>query len=106
MVFLLRAILPRRHPQNLLETVAEIARAVETDTVTDPGNRQIGAKKYLGFISSFDDHSGGNRNLIKVTSPVLENERSYRGLTFLLCVKFISNSPYSGNIGGIISCGI
>ena len=38
--------------------------------------------RYLEFISSFDDHSDGNRNLIKVTSPVMENERSYRGLNF------------------------
>ncbi len=36
--------------------------------------------RYLEFISSFDDHSDGNRNLTKVTSPVIENERSYRGL--------------------------
>lgn len=38
--------------------------------------------RYLEFISSFDDHSGGNRNLTKVTSPVVENERFYRGLNF------------------------
>ena len=38
--------------------------------------------RYLEFISSFDDHSGGNRSLTKVTSPIVENERSYRGLNF------------------------
>ena len=38
--------------------------------------------RYLEFISSFDDHSSGNGNLTKVTSPVVENERSYRGLNF------------------------
>ena len=38
--------------------------------------------RYLEFISSFDDHSNGNGNLTKVTSPVRENERSYRGLNF------------------------
>jgi len=38
--------------------------------------------RYLEFISSFDDHSNGNRNLTKVTSPVIENKRSYRGLNF------------------------
>ena len=38
--------------------------------------------RYLEFISSFDDHSGGTRSLTKVTSPIVENERSYRGLNF------------------------
>ncbi len=38
--------------------------------------------RYLEFISSFDDHSNGNKNLTKITSPVVENERSYRGLNF------------------------
>ncbi len=38
--------------------------------------------RYLEFISSFNDHSNGNKNLTKVTSPVVENERSYRGLNF------------------------
>ncbi len=28
--------------------------------------------RYLEFISSFDDHSSGNQNLTKVTSPVVE----------------------------------
>ncbi len=37
---------------------------------------------YLEFISSFDDHSNGNRKLTKVSSPIVENERSYRGLNF------------------------
>lgn len=34
--------------------------------------------RYLEFVSSFDDHS----NLTKVTSPVMESERSYRGINF------------------------
>ena len=38
--------------------------------------------RYLEFISSFDDHSKGHENLTKVTSRVVENERSYRGLNF------------------------
>ncbi len=38
--------------------------------------------RYLEFISSFDDHSDGNKNLTKVASPVVENKRSYRGLNF------------------------
>ena len=38
--------------------------------------------RYLEFISSFDDHSKGNGNLTKATSPIMENERSYRGLNF------------------------
>lgn len=38
--------------------------------------------RYLEFVSSFDDHSGGEKKLTEVTSPVVENERSYRGLNF------------------------
>ena len=38
--------------------------------------------RYLEFISSFDDHSGGIRSLTGVTSPIKENERSYRGINF------------------------
>ena len=55
--------------------------------------------RYLEFISSFDDHSGGNKNLTKVTSPVVENERSYRGLNFfaehdLKVLEVISRGEY------------
>ena len=35
--------------------------------------------RYLEFISSFDDHSGGNGKLEEVTKPVKENGRSYKG---------------------------
>ena len=38
--------------------------------------------RYLEFISSFDDHSGGNGKLEEVTHPVKENGRSYKGLNF------------------------
>ena len=38
--------------------------------------------RYLEFISSFDDHSNGKGNLTKVSSPVTEKERSYRGINF------------------------
>lgn len=38
--------------------------------------------RYLEFISSFDDHSDGDRHLSEVTEPVIENERSYKGLNF------------------------
>ena len=38
--------------------------------------------RYLEFISSFDDHSGGSGKLEEVTQPVKENGRSYRGLNF------------------------
>lgn len=37
---------------------------------------------YQEFISSFDDHNNRNRNLTKVTSPVVENKCSYRRLNF------------------------
>lgn len=38
--------------------------------------------RYLEFIASFGDHSGGNKNLTKVTDSVVEKGRSYRGLNF------------------------
>lgn len=38
--------------------------------------------RYLEFVSAFDDHSGGNRNLSKVAAPVKEKGRSYRGINF------------------------
>ena len=38
--------------------------------------------RYLEFISSFDDHSGGAGKLEKVSQPVKENGRSYKGLNF------------------------
>ncbi len=55
--------------------------------------------RYLEFISSFEDHSKGNGNLTKVTSPIMENERSYRGLNFfaerdLRVLEAISRGEY------------
>jgi DNA-binding MarR family transcriptional regulator len=55
--------------------------------------------RYLEFVSSFDDNSDGKRKLIEVTSPVKENERSYRGLNFfekrdLLILETISRGEY------------
>lgn len=55
--------------------------------------------RYLEFISSFDDHSNGNRNLTQVTSPVVEKERSYRGFNFfaecdLRVLEVISRGEY------------
>lgn len=38
--------------------------------------------RYLEFISTFDDHSDGERKLNKATKPVIENERSFRGFNF------------------------
>ena len=38
--------------------------------------------RYLEFISSFDDHSGGSGKLEEVTQAVKENVRSYKGLNF------------------------
>lgn len=38
--------------------------------------------RYLEYISSFDDHSGGQKKLTEVCKPVVDNERSYRGLNF------------------------
>lgn len=40
--------------------------------------------RYLEFISTFDDHSNGIENLTKVTSPVIEKKRSYRGINFFV----------------------
>ncbi len=55
--------------------------------------------RYLEFISAFDDHSNGNKNLTKITSPVVENEHSYRGLDFfaeqnLKVLETISRGEY------------
>ena len=38
--------------------------------------------RYLEFISTFDDHSDGQRNLTNATLPIIENDRSYRGFNF------------------------
>jgi hypothetical protein len=38
--------------------------------------------RYLEFISTFDDHSDGERKLTVVTKPTEENDRSYRGFNF------------------------
>jgi hypothetical protein len=39
-------------------------------------------KRYLEFVSSFDDPSDGLKKLDKVTQPVKENNRNYRGFNF------------------------
>jgi DNA-binding MarR family transcriptional regulator len=38
--------------------------------------------RYLEFISTFDDHSDGERKLTDTTKPTEENGRSYRGFNF------------------------
>jgi hypothetical protein len=38
--------------------------------------------RYLEFISTFDDHSDGDKNLSEIAKPVIENGRSYRGFNF------------------------
>ena len=38
--------------------------------------------RYLEFISTFDDHSDGEKNLSDTTMPAQENGRSYRGFNF------------------------
>ncbi len=55
--------------------------------------------RYLEFISSFDDNSKGNGNLTKLTSSVVENERSYQGVNFfaerdLRVLEAISHGEY------------
>lgn len=54
---------------------------------------------YQKFISSFDDHSNGNGNLTKGTSPVIEKELSYCGINFfanndLKVLEVISRGEY------------
>jgi hypothetical protein len=39
-------------------------------------------KRYLEFVSSFDDPTDGLKKLDRVTEPVLENNRNYRGFNF------------------------
>jgi hypothetical protein len=43
---------------------------------------QAANPRYLEFISTLDDPSAGIDRLQKVTEPVRENDRSYRGLNF------------------------
>ena len=38
--------------------------------------------RYLEFISTFDDHSDGQRNLTNATMPIVDKDRSYRGFNF------------------------
>lgn len=39
-------------------------------------------RRYLEFISAFDDPSSGQRNLTRVSQPVQENNRKYGGFNF------------------------
>ena len=39
-------------------------------------------KRYIEYISGFEEHSIGREKLNKVTEKVVENNRSYRGLNF------------------------
>ena len=38
--------------------------------------------RYLEFISTFDDHSNGDRHLTEVTRSISDNNRSFRGINF------------------------
>ena len=40
-------------------------------------------RRYLEFLSSLDDSSSGIKNLLKISEPVREHGRSYRGFNFL-----------------------
>ena len=40
-------------------------------------------RRYLEFISAFDDHSSGQINLNRVSQPVQKSNRKYYGLQFL-----------------------
>ncbi len=56
------------------------------------------ADKICGILTCYD-YSKGNEKLTKVTSPVIENERSYRGLNFfaerdLQVLEVISRGEY------------
>ena len=56
--------------------------------------------RYLEFISSFDDHSGGTGKLEAVSRPIKENGRSYKGLNFfeakdLRVLKVLGRGEYS-----------
>ena len=55
--------------------------------------------RYLEFISSFNDHSGGKENLTKVTDSVVDKGRSYRRRNFfaerdLHVLEVISQGEY------------
>ena len=38
--------------------------------------------RYLGFVSTFDDHSDGEKNLAATTRPAVDKGRSYLGINF------------------------
>lgn len=38
--------------------------------------------RYLEFISAIEDHSIGKKKLEKITTPKVENERTYKGFNF------------------------
>lgn len=39
-------------------------------------------QRYLEFVSTFDDNSGGEKKLGELSSSVKENDRSYKGFNF------------------------
>jgi hypothetical protein len=39
-------------------------------------------KRYLNFISAIEDHSVGKKKLQKITTPKVENNRTYKGFSF------------------------
>jgi len=39
-------------------------------------------RRYLEFISAFDDHSSGRSNLERISQPVKKNSRKYKGFNF------------------------
>lgn len=56
-------------------------------------------RRYLEFISSFDNHSSGKKKLDEFSSPQKEKERSYRGFNFfdprdLFVLEAISRGEY------------
>ena len=43
---------------------------------------QAANHRYLTFISEFDDRNSGNRNISKLSKPVMKNNRNYKGFNF------------------------
>lgn len=61
-------------------------------------------RRYLDFISALDDPSSGNRHLRKITEPVRQNERSYRGFNPLNeedSALFVALARAEFNISGL-----
>jgi hypothetical protein len=50
-------------------------------------------RRYLEFISTFDDPSDGIKKLAKISDPVKKDQRSYKGFNFFSHIGFLKSWP-------------